>query len=148
MDDIARLKKYFYNLLAKRDYSEQELRIKATNKQYEHNLVEQVIAELKEFNFVNDLRLTENLMEAYGQTKGPRWLRQKLQQRQISRDMIDRVMSDFHEEVSTILQEKLAHKYQITNWKELDQKTTQKVLGFLGRQGFSSPYAILKNWQH
>ena len=147
--ELDNLRNYVYNLLQRRDYSESEIKDKAKIKGYLPADINQILSELKQKNFVNDVRLAENVVLAYEGKKGKMWLRQKLAMRKIPASIIENVLNS---EESPILspdktvKEKLERRYEIKNWSELDQNTKQKVVRFLQGQGFSQPFAILKQW--
>jgi regulatory protein len=141
------LQKYFLNLLAGKDYSKKELLIKAYNKGYEEEEVEEVILYMIQKRFVDDKRLAENIVCKYQSTKGSAWIRQKLNQRYISETIVEESLKDLKETVGSDIKRKLEKKYGINDWSKLDFKTKQKVLGFLSRQGFSNPYEIINEWE-
>ncbi len=141
------LLRYFLSLLARRDYSERELQQKVADKEYPADTARQALDFLKEKNYLNEERLAENIVEHYGQVKGRKWLEQKLQGRRVKQEVIQKVLQTYNEPVPNNLKQKVAGKYKIYDWTELEPQTKQKILGYLARQGFSSPYEILKAWQ-
>jgi SOS response regulatory protein OraA/RecX len=148
--DIDKLRNYFYNLLQKRDYSEFELADKASLKGYLKPDIQIVLKELKQRNFVNDQRLAENLILAYQGKKGKMWIKQKMIQRRLPKNIVQDTFES--EELPNLtpdkgVKEKLERKYDIENWSDIDLQTKQKIIRFLAGQGFAQPFEILKQWQ-
>lgn len=136
--------KYFLNILGKRDYSEQSLREKAASKGHDLAEVNGAIEWLKEQNFVNDRRYAQSLVRSYAGRKGPFWIRQKMVQKGVSQNLADEVLSEFAAEtetptnqISDLVKAKLARKYGITDWQNVDFKTKQKLLSWASRNGFT-----------
>lgn len=138
---------YFLKLLAKRDYSEQELVHKAHKLGYAQDLIDATIDQLKAHNYLNEERLATNLIAYYGQQKGRRWLVKKLQSRLIKPALIDAILSQYQEPIPLTLKTKLAVKYGITDWCDIPPKIKHKILTYLLRQGYSSADDILQAWQ-
>ena len=142
---------YILNLLAKRDYSYQELLDKLTIRKL---TLDESVSELKlilEKNWINDTRLTENLILHYSKTRGPNWINQKLRQRKIPLEIIkqnqhklsksseNRDQDDYRN-----LKLKIQKKYNFTNWKELDLKSKAKIWNYLTYHGFNNVSDLIK----
>ena len=142
---------YILNLLAKRDYSYQELLDKLTIRKL---TLDESVSELKlilEKNWINDTRLTENLILHYSKTRGPNWINQKLRQRKIPLEIIkqnqhkvskssdNRDQDDYHN-----LKLRIQKKYNFTNWKELDLKSKAKIWNYLTYHGFNNVSDLIK----
>ena len=142
---------YILNLLAKRDYSYQELLDKLTIRKL---TLDESVSELKlilEKNWINDTRLTENLILHYSKTRGPNWINQKLRQRKIPLEIIkqnqhklsksseNRDQDDYRN-----LKLKIQRKYNFTNWKELDLKSKAKIWNYLSYHGFNNVGDLIK----
>jgi SOS response regulatory protein OraA/RecX len=142
----SRIHRYFLDLLTGKDYSKEELLNKAYVKGFEENESLEVISYLEEKKIIDDKRLGENIIYKYQGQKGPAWLQQKLRQRKIPEELFLGLLANVTEKVDKNIQKKLEKKYHIENWNSLDFRTKQKVLAFLGRQGFTDPYRILQEW--
>ena len=142
---------YILNLLAKRDYSYQELLDKLTIRKL---TLDESVSELKlilEKNWINDTRLTENLILHYSKTRGPNWINQKLRQRKIPLEIIkqnqhkvskssdNRDQDNYHN-----LKLRIQKKYNFTNWKELDLKSKAKIWNYLTYHGFNNVSDLIK----
>ncbi len=141
------LTKYFLKLLSTRDYSKNELTTKAKAKGFSEEKINQSLNWLESQNFINDQRMAQNLIYHYGQSKGRKWLIQKLKYRQLPNEVIISVLENFEEQISIELKNKVAQKYKIENWQDIEPKTKQKILAFLASRGYQNPYSILKQWQ-
>jgi len=139
---------YFLNVLEKKDYSVKELRLKGQKREYETAEIEETLKLLQSQNLVNDTRLTEFLIEKYTKTRGFYWIQQKLKQRHLPKELIEKHLLEQNlEEIDlSFLKSKLERKYKITDWQNLDIKVKNKVLGYLSRNGFSKIYDILNDW--
>jgi len=139
---------YFLNVLEKKDYSVKELRLKGQKREYETAEIEETLKLLQSQNLVNDTRLTEFLIEKYTKTRGFYWIQQKLKQRYLPKELIEKHLLEQNlEEIDlSFLKSKLERKYKITDWQNLDIKVKNKVLGYLSRNGFSKIYDILNDW--
>jgi regulatory protein len=146
--DVSSLKKYFLNILAKKDYSKAELYDKGILRGFDTGQIETIISELVSRNFVNDLRLAENVVQSYQGKKGKMWLKQKLAQKKIPADIIVQTLNNLEPMSDDSLKEKVAKKYGVSNWKNLENSQKQKILQYLQRQGFTNVWAMIKDWAH
>ena len=85
---------YAYQLLARRDYSEQELSTKLLVKGFTEEAVFHTISRLKEQNYLNDTRLAVDQSERLqAQGFGPEGVKAKLAQKGFSSETIEHVLS-------------------------------------------------------
>jgi len=78
------------DLLARREHSRRELQGKLLQRGFEPGLIEQVIAELAAEGLQSDLRFAEAyLQQRYERGYGPLRIRQELQQRGITEDLLE-----------------------------------------------------------
>lgn len=146
--DYSSLKNYFLNILVKKDYSYKELFDKGMLKGFDTEKIEQIIDELVSRNFVNDLRLAQNIIESYQGKKGKMWLKKKLTQRKVSSDSVEKVLSILESMPDDNLKQKIAKKYGVIDWKNLETSQKQKILQYLQRQGFTNVWKMLKDWTY
>lgn len=139
---------YFLKILEKKDYTIKELQLKGQKREYPGDEVQEAINKLIDYKYVDDDRLTQFLVEKYTTTRGQYWIQQKLQQRLISKELIQKYLipKSLEDQDLSVLKAKIERKYKITNWKELDIKVKNKVLSFLSRNGFNNIYDILNSW--
>ena len=143
--------KYFLNLLKVRDYSEKILVEKALSKNYSPEEIQESINYLLEKNFLNDLRLAENLVQKYKNQKGLNWIKQKLVQKGISKENIEFVLKNLKQadlKPSNDLKKKIENKYKLnfSDWQNVDQNTRLKVNRFLQSRGYLNSFEIINNW--
>ncbi len=146
-DNQDQLTKYFLRLLSARDYSKNELTAKAKAKGFSETKINQSLNWLESRNFINEQRMAQNLVYHYGQSKGKKWLMQKLKSRKLPNEVIISALKNFEEQTPLELKNKIAQKYKIKNWQNIEPKTKQKVLAFLTSRGYQNPHSILKSWQ-
>jgi|GEM_PF-445656 len=139
---------YFLKILEKKDYSIKELWLKAEKRDYQTQEIREAINKLIEHKYIDDDRLASFLVEKYSKLKGEFWIKQKLQQRLIPKTIIEKYLLESKNSEPDLfsLKAKIARKYKITNWQEIDPKVKNKILGFLSRSGFSNIYNILNKW--
>lgn len=143
--------KYFLNLLKVRDYSEKILVEKALSKNYSPEEIQESINYLLEKNFLNDLRLAENLVQKYKNQKGLNWIKQKLVQKGISKENIEFALKNLKQadlKPSNDLKKKIENKYKLSfsDWQNVDQNTRLKVNRFLQSRGYLNSFEIINNW--
>jgi SOS response regulatory protein OraA/RecX len=149
VSESEKLKNYFYNILARQDYSSGILRQKALQKGYEAEIVESVIRELQAIKYIDDFRYAENLVEIYLGAKGLQYIQQKLSLKKIPREIIQKIIEENAEnnQPDENFIRRIRTRYKFYSPTELDPKTKNKVLQFIVRQGFSRPFEILKSME-
>jgi SOS response regulatory protein OraA/RecX len=148
MSDSERLTNYFYNILARQDYSSGVLRDKAIEKGYDESLVLETIEQFKDMKYVDDVRYSQNLIERYAGYKGTTYITQKLMLKKIPREIIQSQLEEYdlkNQQPNPEFLRKVRTKYKFYSPSELDPKSKQKVLQYIARQGFSNPFEIFKS---
>ncbi len=135
---LEHLQNYWYGLLARRDYSENELRKKSEEKGYEPEIVSQGIVLFSEQNLINDARLAANIVEFYGTQRGPMWLRTKLIKRGLSREIIGDALENFVPVVDAVFLHNLLRKYQITSRDQVDFAVRSKLYRAVAAKGYTN----------
>lgn len=118
------------------DRTEAQLREKLLKAEFEPEIVEQAIAYVKSFGYVDDERYVRNYIEFRCRQKSRRQLEQELQYRKgVAQELIQRV----YEEMEPV-DEKALIKRQLEkkgyNPKEADERQRQRVMASLLRKGF------------
>lgn len=124
------------HMIGRRSHSEHELEQKLKYKKYSYDGIQNVILRLKEYGYINDIQLAENLFNKYLQT-GKYSLKQiiyKLKQRGLSDAIITNIVDD-HDNVD---EWQSALKVVMTRYKILDATTKEKIYRYLATKGFSS----------
>ena len=121
--------------------TEKEVREYLKKYDIEDTIISQVIANLKEDNWINDRQYAYSIINAnqLSGDKGPYVLTQKLAQKGIAKSTIEEVLKDFdYTEVSQRVAEKLLKKYT----GKLPARALQdKIIQSLTNKGFSYPDA-------
>lgn len=124
--------------------SESELRTYLRQRKYSSEIVEYVVAKLKEYNFISDENLTKHFVE-YGQKKmGVYKIKQKLYQKGISKDLVESSLEDLPPQDEVCLQiarkklgnmektrENMAKVYRHLLSKGFDYETIKRVFNKL-----------------
>ncbi len=143
-------------MLARREHSEAELRLKLgqklgqkpgqkrvgrTSRTEDHpdlvpDLVNSVIADLKQDNLLSNARFAEMLVRSrVNKGYGPRYIQQELVSKGIGQDLIDRYLDDLGTDWAGRAQILVAQRFP--NFAQ-SQQMWQKAARFLQRRGFSS----------
>lgn len=124
-------------ILAWRDHSERELRQKLVRKKFSKRQVDEVIAKLKKFRLLDDMRFAQMFVESTlaSRAVGRKWVRAKLMQRGIASDSIARVLDK-------LLPRKREEKLLLeaaTQWRRLHKKNPKpaRLAQFLLSRGFA-----------
>ena len=120
---------YVVNLLARREYSEFELRNKMQEKAFTEDEIDETIAHCQKKNWQNDKRFTENYLHARSQRGyGANRIKQELRQlKGVSSDVINEVL------VEKVLRKKFP------NYSEPQPiKSKQKIWQYMLSHGFYS----------
>lgn len=122
-------------LLARRDYSESELRIKLKAKSDHVSGIENVISRLKEMNYQNDDRYTASYIRyAQGQGKGPGWIKAKMHQKGVSKPLVNQCLAASDIDWQQVANDQLGRKFK---GPADDPKENGRRFRFLASRGFS-----------
>lgn len=134
-----RVRERSLSLLQSRDYTEYEIRMKLKKGYYPEALIEDGIAFLKKYSYVDDRRYVENYIETYRGKKSMRVLEQSLLKKGIAKDFLQYVMEDMGdvleevdetELIRALLEKKHYHA------ETADYKEKNRVISYLMRKGF------------
>lgn len=132
-----RAKKRALHLLEQMDRTEAGLREKLAAGEYPQECIEEAIAYVKKFHYLDDVRYAENYVRYKGEKMSRMQIRQKLSAKGISRDTIDSVLEEQYQgdesaQIMTLLRKR---GYSGVN---CEQKEFQRTYQFLMRRGFRS----------
>jgi len=135
---ISNLKEYIFNLLARRDYTEEQLKEKLRKKGYPPDLIQEAIGYFKEKGLIDDERLAFRYAQARLSLKprGPRLLDFELSRKGIDKELRAHVINELFKGKNEIalalnaLRKKYGEKINSTVLKN-------KAYQFLMRLGFS-----------
>jgi len=128
---------YAYRLLARRDYSEQELSTKLLAKGFTEEAVTYTMTRLKEQKYLNDSRLAANQIERLtAQGFGPEGIKVKLAQKGFSSETIAHVLTANEKmDVRASARQLLASRFSADALKQ--PQTYARAFRLLLRRGYS-----------
>ena len=144
-DDIyviltRRVRERILYLIADYDRSEQNIRQKMSMSGYNGNFVDDAIASLKEYGYIDDYRYARYYAESMRDTKGRSSfaISRALYEKGVPRDIIEQVMGELEiDEDAQILRALLSKGYDEDNISDMDDKERRRLVAFLMRKGFS-----------
>ncbi|MGP1434484.1 MAG: regulatory protein RecX [Catonella sp.] len=132
---IPRARKKALDILSRADCSEADLRRKLSLKNYQVEVIDNAIAYVKKFNYLNDERYAENYINYKSSSKSLRQIKMELFSKGIDSDIIERFVTDDRSD------EEALHniiKKKIKNLKEMDIDKKRKLYSYLYRRGFNT----------
>jgi len=141
---------YFFQLLARRDYSSRELTTKGIEKGFSETEIAETLEHLQEINAQSDGRVAEGLILGYQGKYGKPKIKQKCREKGISPTLFeqrwDQLADQLEQDNLSELKAKVMRKYHLTQFSHLSPKTKRRVCNFLQYRGFN-PFQLLKQWQ-
>lgn len=141
---------YFFQLLARREYTTEELKQKGMKQGFKETEISAAIAHLQEINAQSDDRVAEEMILGYLGKYGKPKIKQKCREKGISDQLFEEnweKLQDHREtEDLSALKAKVMRKYQLSQFSDLDPKTKRKVCNFLQYRGFN-PFQLLQQWR-
>ncbi len=152
---VKRAKLRAMNLLTKKDYTENGLRQKLSDGYYSRSQIDVVIDFLKDYGYIDDTRYVKNYFAIHIQSKPKNKIVQKLLQKGIERELIDKLVEDIYEEERSLthLPDEMELGRNLLSKKKFDLKSCvkdrQKAYGYLLRNGIEKENAVnlLKEYQ-
>ena len=136
---LAKAKNYVYRLLGYRARSCQEVRERLKKKGFSKKIIDRVVVELKELDYLNDAEFSSTWVDMKLSTSpcGKRLIEQELRRKgideEIIRDATERGYSERDEgEIAYNLALRRVQKYSDLD----DKKKWQRLYNFLARRGF------------
>ncbi len=141
---------YFYQLLARRDYSAYELTKKAKEKGFEESDISEAIQELQSKDYQSDTRLVESMIASYRGKYGKSVIKRKCWEKGIAAEVFEEIWQSEVEEEETgeldALKAKVMRKYKIDDFFAIEPKTKRQLWNYLQYRGFN-PSEVLGQWQ-
>lgn len=133
-----RAKKRVMHLLERMDRTEQGLRKKLLEGEYPEDLVEDAIAYVKSYHYVDDARYADCYIRLRGESKSRGKLLMELQQKGIDRELAGRVLAEYEEERDEpqMIQELLQKRHYDPQTASMQEQ--RRMYGYLMRRGFQS----------
>ena len=135
---IKRARKRAMFLLEKMDRTESQLRNKLRQGFYGEDLIDDAIAYVKKYHYIDDNRYAQTYVRYQKERKSKRQIKMDLMQKGVEREIIEQAIEAEYEpesEQELILKWIEKRKYKIG---ESDIKEKQKMYQFLMRKGFRS----------
>ncbi len=135
----ARAKRRAMNLLQSRDYTESGLREKLRGGDYPENCIEEALAYVKSYGYVDDLRYAKDFIAYNLDRKSRTRIEQDLMRKGITKDIVRAVFEELEGEGTR--QDEEAMIRSLLEKKKYDPKTAarqdkQRMYAFLYRRGF------------
>lgn len=132
------------NYISYRMRSRQEVYSHLKGKEFEEDVIDEVLERVDRLNLLDDLQFAEAFIRTKRDTtgKGPRMIRQELIQKGVSESVIEQAMQEFPDEQVLDNAIALVEKKSAQFSKESSRKQEQKLMQFLMSKGF--PTDIIK----
>jgi regulatory protein len=130
------------DLLARREHSAQELRLKLKTREYDADAIDETLQELKEDRLQSDERFTESYVNhRFNAGVGPLKIRYELRQKGVSERLVDEFLEPLSDQWDELMTRQRIRKYgaSIPN----DYAERMKQARFLQNRGFS-PESVMR----
>lgn len=145
-EEFSKAKNYVYRILARRMYTSKEIRDKLVERGYVDEIINEVIATMERYGYVNDQTYAEEWIRSrmHGRPKGKIALRQELARKGIDKSIIEDTLSQtFDESTEDNMALDLARK-KVRSYRNDDPAVIKRKLqSFLLRRGFT--YATVRD---
>ena len=127
------------SLLSGRNHFEEELRKKLIKRECQRELVDAVIEELKEKNYLNDLENARIYVEFRKDSKSIYYLKSKLYEKGVDQNIIHEILSELEIDEFDVALRIVMKKWNLKKDEEFDPDYDQitKICRSLGSKGFS-----------
>lgn len=139
---VKRAKKRALNLLLKGDMPEAKLREKLTDGKYPKEVIDEAVSYVKRYHYIDDRRYVMSFITAKSYTDSKNFIRRKLIEKGISKDIIDSCIEEFYvdDELNADVERDLIKKLILKKCKDvesLEYAEKQKLIASVMRKGFS-----------
>lgn len=136
-DIHIRAKKRALHLLERMDRTEHQLREKLKASDYPDEVVEEVIAYVKSFHYIDDERYAETFTRYKKDKMSRQQIKQKLIQKGVSRELIENAIeAEYDVDESVHIRSLLEKKH--FSYEQADEVEFRRVYSYLLRRGFRS----------
>ncbi len=136
-DVLKRAKLRAMHLLNTMGRTEYQLRQKLVHDLYPEDVIEQAIAYVKSFGYINDKEYARSYIDSRKDKKSRKELYMQLSQKGVDKELLEEVFDEYYDSVdSQTAIRKLLDKKKYDP-EQSSPKDTQKILGYLMRKGFS-----------
>jgi regulatory protein len=140
-EEFSKAKNYTYRILARRMYTCKEIRDKLIERGYVDEIIQNVIATLEGYGYLNDRTYAEEWIQSRMRSKprGKIAIRQELARKGIEKSIVEEALSEaFDEAKEADMALDLARRKAKTYRNTDPAATRRKLQGFLLRRGFDS----------
>lgn len=136
------------HLLEQMDRTEFQLREKLRQAYYPEQVIDEAIGYVKSFHYLDDLRYAVSYLENHSSSKSLRQMEQELYSKGVAKEIVEQAVSECElpdEELQIIALLEKKH-YDPSG---ADQKTQQRIYGFLMRRGYSMSAILhaIRQWE-
>lgn len=128
------------NLLQKKSYTEKQLTDKLKEGWYPPKIIEEAIAYVKSFRYIDDLQYAIDYISCYEARKSLKKIEQELMQRGITKDVWQKAICEWEalggEQDEMVMIKELLEKKHYSS--ECDIKEKRRIYAFLLRKGYSA----------
>lgn len=128
------------NLLKSREYTEKKLRDKLRQGSYPENIIEEAIAYVKGYHYVDDERYARQFIEYHIDVRSRRRIENDLAEKGIAQEVVRKAFAELEEDGITGDEEAMIEGLLCKRHYDKDNATLQekqKMYAFLARRGFS-----------
>jgi len=139
-EELSKAKNYVYRILARRMYTNKEIRDKLVERGYLDKVIEDVIATLERYGYLNDKTYAEEWIRSRmrSKPKGKIAIRQELARKGVERSIIEDALSqEFDESREKDMVLELARRKVRSCKRDEPVAVRRKLYGFLLRRGFN-----------
>ena len=141
-----RAKKRALYLLEQMDRTEQQLREKLAASEYPNECIEDAIAYVKSFHYLDDERYAETFTRYKKDKLSRQQIKQKLMAKGVSKELISNALEEAYDVDETVHIRNILEKKKFSS-DTADDKTFRRTYNYLLRRGFRSN-DILKEMKH
>lgn len=123
------------NLLAFKDRTIQEIRIKLNEKGYSLEEIEEAVDKLIYYGYLNDQSYTISYFKDNSSKKGKNLIINELSQKGVDREIVDTVCDDMFIDETEVIESIVKKRYDMVDFQ--DEKVYRRVVGYFLRRGFS-----------
>lgn len=140
-EERVAIKGYLLRLLGRRDHASHELRLKGIKKDYDKSILDELIAELEEKDYINNYSFAKKFVHDKFEFNqwGPNKIRMHLLQKKIDKKIVDSIIVEHlstQQRVDTIME--LVRKKKKSFLRTDPDKRRKKIFDYLFRKGFNS----------
>jgi regulatory protein len=139
-EKLVQLRDQAFRLLARRAHSRRELRDKLRQRNYEAIMIDQLLDDFSDRNYIDDAQFAKIFMEEELKLRysGPALIRSKLLQKGILSDSIDTLLSEIYPVTLQLDNCRYLSRKKIKSWSAPpERKQILQLTGYLRSKGFS-----------